>query len=78
MGKEIDPVYGGEKAATEVVVVGAGVGGLATAARLAKAGCRCVVICYCCGGVSRGDSGGGGDDWRKPSAYVFARDFCGC
>lgn len=36
------PVFGGEKAATEVVVVGAGVGGLATAARLAKAGCRCV------------------------------------
>ncbi|CAM9679375.1 unnamed protein product, partial [Ectocarpus fasciculatus] len=37
VGKEIDPVYGGKKAATEVVVVGAGVGGLATAARLAKA-----------------------------------------
>lgn len=34
----------GEKAATEVVVVGAGVGGLATAARLAKAGCLCVEI----------------------------------
>lgn len=41
-GVEISPVVGGEKAATEVVVVGAGVGGLATAARLAKAGCRCV------------------------------------
>lgn len=37
-----DPVFGGQKSATEVVVVGAGVGGLATAARLAKAGCRCV------------------------------------
>lgn len=38
----LDPIFGGEKAATEVVVVGAGVGGLATAARLAKAGCRYV------------------------------------
>ncbi|CAN0553549.1 unnamed protein product, partial [Ectocarpus sp. 8 AP-2014] len=28
----------------EVVVVGAGVGGLATAARLAKAGCRVTVV----------------------------------
>lgn len=43
MGTGIDdPVFGGQKSATEVVVVGAGVGGLATAARLAKAGCRCV------------------------------------
>ena len=30
----------GEKAATRVVIVGAGVGGLATAARLSKTGCR--------------------------------------
>lgn len=46
-----DPVFGGRKPATEVVVVGAGVGGLATAARLAKAGCRCVwsgVVSFCC------------------------------
>ncbi|CBJ25802.1 conserved unknown protein [Ectocarpus siliculosus] len=44
VGKEIGPVYGGEKTAAEVVVVGAGVGGLATAARLAKAGCRVTVV----------------------------------
>lgn len=74
VGKEIDPVYGGKKAATEVVVVGAGVGGLATAARLAKAGCRCVQRGYWCCGVSRGGGGRGGADWPEPSAYVFAPD----